>query len=116
MAWHRVILFMCISSTPDDAPEPQRLEPVGVQGREVDDRVCPDGDADERGAHSLITPAVRGALLLVLERLGDGGLGERVLLVRDLDGKCLVLVEERPRQSRSEQRPFCLEQRLSRRV
>ena len=39
--WHGVILFMCISSTPDDAPEPQRLEPVGVEGREVDDRVRP---------------------------------------------------------------------------
>ena len=74
--WHGVILFMCISSSADDPPEPQRLEPVGVQGREVDDRVRPNCDTDERGAHSLITPAVRGALLLVLERLGlgDGGL------------------------------------------
>ena len=72
-----MILFMCISSSADDPPEPHRLEPVGVQGREVDDRVRPNSDADERGAHSLITPAVRGALLLVLERLGlgDGGLG-----------------------------------------
>ncbi len=30
---------MCISSSADDPPEPHRLEPVGVQGREVDDRV-----------------------------------------------------------------------------
>ena len=57
--WHGVILFMCISSTPDDAPEPQRLEPVGVQGREVDDRISPHRDADERGAGSIDPEALR---------------------------------------------------------
>jgi len=64
----------------DDPPEPERLEPVGVQRREVDDRVGPDRDADERPAPPLVIRA-RRVRLLVLERLLDGGLGERVLLV-----------------------------------
>ena len=105
--WHGVILFMCISSSADHAPEPQRLEPVGVEGREVDDRVGPYRYADERGAHSLITPAVRGALLLVLERLGlgDGGLGERVLLVAGRQVQSLLEALVSARLSRRRARP-----------
>ena len=91
--WHGVILFMCISSPADDPPEPQRLEPVGVEGREVDDRVGPDRDADERPAPPLVIRA-RRVRLLVLERLCDGGLGKRVLLV---DGDEGVLRAERVR-------------------
>ena len=53
--------FLFDSSSTDDAPEPQRLEPVGVQGREVDDRVGPDRDADERGAPPLIVPSATAA-------------------------------------------------------
>ena len=68
MMWQCSCLHFLFDSRPaDDPPEPQRLEPVGVEGREVDDRVGPYRYADERGAHSLIVPG--GALLLVLERL-----------------------------------------------
>ena len=84
-AWkvcYDVAMFMCAtflfdSRPADDPPEPQRLEPVGVEGREVDDRVGPDRDADERPAPPLVIGA-RRVRLLVLERLLDGGLGERV--------------------------------------
>ena len=87
-----VCTFLFDSRSTDDAPEPQRLEPVGVQGREVDDRVGPDRYADERGAPPLIVPG--GALLLVLERLFDSGLREGVLLVDRDEG---VLRAERAR-------------------
>ena len=72
--------FLFDSRSTDDPPEPQRLEPVGVQGREVDDRVRPDRYADERGAPPLV-PDARRALLLALERLFDGGRCEGALLV-----------------------------------
>ena len=91
--WHEVILFMCISSSMDDPPESHRLEPVGVQCREVEERVGPNRDADESGAHSLVVPG--GALLLVLERLLDGGLGERVLLVDGDEGVLRARVRAR---------------------
>ena len=83
------------SRSTDDAPEPQRLEPVRVQRREVDDRVGPDRDADERPAPPLVIGA-RRVRLLVLERLGLGDRlrGERVLLV---DGDEGVLRAERVR-------------------
>ena len=42
-----VCKFLFDSRPADDPPEPQRLEPVGVQGREVDDRVRPNSDADD---------------------------------------------------------------------
>ena len=45
--WHGVILFMCISSTPDDAPEPQRLEPVGVHQLLLRRRDLVVGDASQ---------------------------------------------------------------------
>ena len=85
--------FLFDSRSTDDPPEPHRLEPVRVQCREVDDRVGPNGDAHERGAPSLV-PDARRARLLVLQRLGDGGRCEGVLLVDRDEG---VLRAERAR-------------------
>ena len=88
-----VCTFLFDSRPADDAPEPQRLEPVGVEGREVDDRVRPDRYADERGAPPLV-PDARRALLLALERLFDGGRCEGALLVNRDQG---ILRAERAR-------------------
>ena len=82
------------SGPADDPPEPQRLEPVGVEGREVDGRVGPDRDADEGPAPPLVIRA-RRMRLLVLERLVDGGLGERVLLVDGDEGVLRARVRAR---------------------
>ena len=89
-----VCTFLFDSRPADDPPEPQRLEPVGVEGREVDDRVGPDRDADERPAPPLVIGA-RRVRLLVLERLLDGGLGERVLLVDGDEGVLRARVRAR---------------------